>query len=295
MMHSNRCLAMVACGVAILIAAPAARGDGPCNKGYRDTTPAERATITAVLQAAKKALPPAPTGWVIVGDDQISVATNLCRDYEEAPWNYHFNRYYQRVDDQEARNKIIADAAAAAAAAQKLKQPRLDAAMARIEKISARQVALVQKSDFAGAAAINEEMAKAQADYKKIIDEGDSEEQMNASLARASRDQAININVVVNSDQVVPDASATSFALPQGARAAFQWNTTSGHNTDGHALILLGQWQRIADGSWKRVRHPEMAPTAAQVISITISADPDRLAATIASVDFNGLAAKVPH
>jgi hypothetical protein len=38
-----------------------------------------------------------------------------------------------------------------------------------------------------------------------------------------------------------------------------------------------------------------MAPTAAQVISISINADPERLAATIASIDIKGLATKVPN
>jgi hypothetical protein len=286
---------MVVCGVAILVAAPPARSDAPCAKGYRDSTPAERATMTAVLQAAKKALPPAPTGWVIVGDDQISVTTNLCRDYEDAPWSYDFNREYQRVDDQAARDKIIADAGAASNAAYELKKPRLDAIMAKMQKLTERQVALLQKNDFAGAEAMNGEKAKLEAEYKKVLDEGDSDEQFAAAAARASHDMTMNIDVAVNSNQVMPDASATSLALPPGARAAFQWNTTREQITEGHALILLGQWQRNADGSWRRVRHPEMAPTAAQVISISINADPERLAATIASIDIKGLATKVPN
>lgn len=294
-MQSGKALAAMICTMAMAMAAPTARSDSPCYKGFRDTTSAERATMTAVLQAAKKALPPAPAGWAIEGDDQVSVIKNLCRDYEAAPWNYQFNRNYRRVDDEEARNKIIVDAAAAAAAAQKLKQPRLDAAMARIEKISARQVALIQKGDFAGAEAINDEMTKAQADYQKIADEGDSQAQMDATIARASRDRAIYIVVVVNSNQEWPDASATTLVPPPGAHAAFQWNTKHEQEIDGHALILLGQWQRTAQGSWKRVRHPEMAPSAAQVISIRITADPGRLAATIASFDFKGLATKVPN
>ena len=294
-MQSKKLLAMMVCAAAALAAAPIARSDAPCNKGFRDSTPAERGTMTAVLQAAKKALPPAPAGWVIVGDDQISVTTNLCRDYEGAPWGYKFNRHYQRVDDQDARNKIIADAAAAAAAAQKLKQPQLDAIMAKQEKLVQSQIALIEKGNLAGAGAMNEEMAKLQDDYKKILDEGDSDEQMAASLAEASRDMTMYIAVGVNSNQVTPDASAKPIPLPPGARAAFRWSTTQGNMTEDHALILLGQWRSAAEGSWKRMLHPEMPPTAAQVISILITADPERLAAVIASIDVKGLATKVPN
>jgi hypothetical protein len=103
------------------------------------------------------------------------------------------------------------------------------------------------------------------------------------------------IAVGVNANSVTPDSSAKSLPLPAGARAAFRWSTTGENVNEGHALILLGQWQPTAEGSWKRVRHPEMTPTAAQVISINITADPDRLAATIASIDVKSLATRVPN
>lgn len=284
-----------ACAAAAMAFGTVARGDGVCNKGYRDSTPAERATMTGVLQAVKKALPPAPAGWVIEGDDQISVTTSLCRDYEGAPWHYEFGRSYQRIDDQEARNKILADAAAASQAALALKQPRLDAAMARMEKINAKQMALMDKGDFAGAQAMNDEAAKAQADYLKIMEEGDSQAQMDAAAAKASQDQTMYIDVVVNSNNMAPDASAKRIPLPAGALAAFRWSTTRGLVQEDHALILVGQWRGSPDGTWKRVLHPEMAPTAAQVMSIRVTADPERIAGIIAAIDTTSLAAKVPH
>ena len=287
--------AVGACAAAAMAFSTVALGDGPCNKGYRDSTPAERATLTAVLQAVKKALPPAPAGWVIEGDGQISVTTSLCRDSEGAPWDYHFSRSYQRVDDQEARNKILQDAAVASQAALALKQPRLDAAMARMQKIVAKQVALIEKRDYAGAEAMNAEVAKAQVEYQKIVEEGDSQAQMDAAVAKASRDQTMYIGVQVNSNQEAPTAEARSIPLPPGARAAFRWDTTSDKVPSENALILIGQWRSAADGVWKRVLHPAMAPTAAQVMSIRVTADPERIAGIIAAIDTASLAAKVPH
>lgn len=283
------------CAAAAMAFGVVARGDGPCNKGFRDSTPAERATQTAVLQAAKRALPPAPAGWVIVGDDQISVTTSLCRDYEAAPWSYEFNRSYQRIDDQEARNKMIADAAAISAAAQKQKQPRLDAIRAKGEVLIKKQIALIEKGDMAGATALNEEMAGLQEQSQRIMDEGDSQARMEALLARASSDQFMNITVRVNANQEVPDATAKPVPLPPGARAAFRWDTSNGQVPSENALILVGQWQSIAGGKWKRVLHPSMAPTAAQVMTISITADPERIAGIIAAIDLRTLATKVPN
>jgi hypothetical protein len=295
MMRAAVIAAVGACAAAAMAFSAAARGDSPCNKGYRDTTPAERATITAVLQAAKKALPPAPTGWVIDGDDQISVTTRLCRDYEGAPWDYHFGRSYTRVDDQAARDKIMADAAAASVAAQAKKQPRLDALMARMEKLTKTQVALIQKGDMAGATALDGEMVALQAQYQAVADEGDSQAQLEAAAAKAGRDQHMYIGVQVNSNQVKPDNDAKAVPPPAGARAAYRWSTDREGVIDDHVLMLLGQWRSSADGVWKRALHPEMAPTAAQVITIEVTADPGRIAGILGSIDVRTLATKVPN
>ena len=292
-MQVGNYLATMAYALVLAAAAPIARGDAPCNKGYRDSTAAERATMTSVLQAAKKALPPAPTGWVIVGDDEISITTNLCRDYEAAPWVYDFHRTYQRIDDQEARDKILADAAAASQAALAKKQPRLDAAMARMNGLVQKQVALLEKGDMAGAQALNGEVAKSQADYQKIMDEGDSQAQFDAAIAKASRDKTMYINVIVNSNQETTDPNAKSLPLPPGARAAFRWPSSREQYPEDHAMILLGQWQPAPDGVWKRVLHPAAAPTAAQVISISVTADPERIAGVIGAIDVKSLAAVV--
>lgn len=288
-------IATMACAAVLATLSPTSHADAPCNKGFRDSTAAERATMTAVLQAAKKALPPAPAGWVIEGDDAISITTNLCRDYEEAPWNYGFGRSFMRVDDQEARNKIMADAAAASQAALARKQPRLDAAMAKMNATVKRQVALMEKGDMNGAQALNDEVAKAQADYQAIMDEGDSQAQFDAAVAKASRDQAMSIDVTVNANQTAPDASAKRIPPPPGGLAAFRWTTERGKVSEDHALILVGPWRANPDGSWKRALHPGMAPTAAQVISIRVTADPDRIAGVIGAIDVQSLAARVPR
>lgn len=294
-MRATGIAAVSACAAAAMVFSAVARGDAPCYKGFRDSTPAERAAQTAILQAVKMALPPAPTGWVIAGDDQISITTNLCRDAEAAPWRNHFSRSYTRVDDQAARDKIMADAAAAAAAAQAKKQPRLDALMARMEKLTKTQVALIQKGDMAGATALNGQMAALQEQYQAVQDEGDSQAQLTASFAEASRDQHMHISVEVNSNQEKPDNDATVMPPPAGARAAYRWSTTQDGVTEDHALILLGQWRPMADNVWKRVLHPEMAPTATQVMTIRVTADPGRMAGVLSSIDVRTLATKVPN
>jgi hypothetical protein len=289
-MKSNRRLVLLVCSVAAVAAASIARSDGVCNAGFRDSTAAERGTMTRVLEAAKKALPPAPAGWAILGEDQVSVPSGICRDYERSPWGYSFTRYYQRVDDQEARNKIIADAAVVQAAAMKQKQPRLDAVMARMNKLSQAQAALVQKGDLERATAMNTDLAKAQEDYEKILDEGDSAQQMAAVDEKTSRDLTMTITVQVNAATEIQGIDAKRLPTPPGALAALRWNAQGRVVNEDLAVILLGQWTSSGPGRWQLLRRPNAAVHAAHVISIHIVADTNRIAQTVNSIDAKSLA-----
>jgi hypothetical protein len=280
----------LAIAVSMLVAFAAtslAHADSECAKGYRGTTPAERATMTDVLAAVKKALPAAPTGWVLLGDDKFSVPTSLCRDLEASPWYYDYTRYYQRTDDQEARQKIIADAARKAAADQKLKQPRLDAIMGKMSKLSEQQGAALQKGDAKRAEAIGADIAKLQEEYKKVSDEGDSAQQFAAAADLAGRDMAMNIAVQVNGHRATPGDGSSGLPLPPGARAAIRWTQSK---KEDEALILLGDWKPGKEGFWESSPRAKLAMSSAHAIAIYVTADATRLAPTLKSIDFSSLA-----
>lgn len=273
------------------ITATLAYADGVCNAGYRDTTAAERATMTSTLETGKKAMPPAPAGWAIVGDDQVSVPKSMCRDYERNPWNYEYTRYYQRVDDEDARNRIIADAAAANVAAMKLKQPRLDAVMARMDKLTKTYTAQAQKGETEHAAATYTELTKTQAEYETILKEGDSEQQMAAAQDKSSRDRTFNISVKINAGGETFGNNAKNLPLPPSARAASHWLANGRDPHEDRAVILVGQWTPGTEGHWQPARRAGAAVQAAHVISISVVADSERVAPTVAAIDVKGLAA----
>ncbi len=80
----------------------------------------------------------------------------------------------------------------------KLKQPRLDAVTARIQELSKKQIAFIEKNDIERATTLNEDMAKLQEEYQKILDEGGGQQQLEAAAARASKDLQMNISITVN-------------------------------------------------------------------------------------------------
>ena len=268
------------------------RADAECFRGYRDTTADERAAMTAVLQNALRALPPAPEGWVLVSDDSLYVRPSVCRDDEAEPWSVQFSRDYQRIDDLDERNKILDEAGAKMKASMQAKQPRIDAVMARVQALSAAAVAAAEKGDFAKVDALNIELEQATAEMEQIMAEGGTFEQLDAANEEASRDRSLRIAVVVNPSHESLGAGAERMSVPPSAEQAYRWRETRGDVTDETALLLFGRWQSTGD-AMAPVSRPNAAPTAAQAISVRITADETRMQSVLDAIDFEALAASL--
>ena len=279
------------CAVAAMCAATIAQADSVCVKDFRDSTPAEKARMTAILEIAKRSLPPAPAGWQIGGYEEISVIGSICRDYEAKPWSYGITRTYDRVDDREARDNKFRDAAAQANTEQAKKQPRMDAVMKKMEALSARQVALIQKGDMAGAQKLSYDMEKLQAEYQKIADEGPGEAIIAAAGKEMARDTTMSISVRVNTMAQQKPTGATNFTPPAGAAIAQRWIQAGDEakSDEGHALVMFGTWRTGPPTQWTAPARTGAVPTAAHVIAVEFTGDPARIDPMIQAIDFQGL------
>jgi hypothetical protein len=293
-MKFNGNLLAIACAALAVACTSTAHADGVCNAGYFNITAADRAVMLEVLEAGKRALPPAPEGWVLLGDDQVDPPTSLCGDVMRSPWYYQYTRHYQQVGNQAERDKIIADAGALQAAAMKQKQPRLDATMAKLEALSKRQVAFIEKGDLEHAAALNEDMAKLQDEYKAILDEGDSQQQFEAAAAKAGKDLVMTISIAVNDRRQTIDPAATNLPLPPGARAATRLTTSIRGEERASAVFLLGAWRNVAERDWQLASRTNVFTNKPHTITVRIDADPERIAPTIAAINFAALAVLLP-
>ena len=266
--------------VALVVGAAAARADYWCEKGYHDTAPADRATATHALETIRAALPATPQGWVLQGDDTISVMQNLCGDFDGLAWQYSFNREYQRVDDREARDALMNQAGEVMKADQAAKQAQLDALTKKMEALGAETAVAAQAGDFAKVDALSQQGADLGEQYQQLVDGGSAREKADALMAQASRDQIMNINVGVNGRFVPPDG-AVAYPSPAGAGPAYRWSDTRDMVSEDHVVVLFGRPppnDAVID-----------APATARALVIEITADPDRIDATVGSIDFAAL------
>jgi hypothetical protein len=261
-----------------LLGAASARADSVCEQGFRDTTPEERATVVRVLEAAKAALPAAPEGWVIGGYEQISARGTICRDAETTPWSYNVSRTYNRADNVAERERALAEQGAAMRASMAEKQPRMDALMARSQALGGELATAAEAGDQARVDAINAELETLSKQFESLMNEGDPQAQAEA-VAAALRDVEMSIAVAVNPGPS-GNADMKPMAPPAGAKQAFRWETTSDGVARAHVLVRL---ESAGQG--------DAPPAAAHAISVRAEADPARIDALVAGIDFAALAA----
>jgi len=291
-MRPSRVLVSLAVSACFTLVATDARTDEECFKGYRDITAAERAAMMHVLETALAAMPPAPAGWEVASEDALYVDPKVCRDNDSYPWRYDFDRRYRRIDDFEVRDEALGDAAARMQADMKAKQPRMDAVMARIQELSMAAVAAAEKGDYDKAEKINAEIEKASAEMEQIMAGGGTLDRMDEATDAANRDTSIYIDVEINTGHGLFGYGAERTATPPGADSAYRWTDMEGGNVNETRMILFGEWRTDGE-AFDPVFRPGAAATAAQTISITVTADESRTESVVDAIDFRKVAASV--
>jgi hypothetical protein len=100
----------------------------------------------------------------------------------------------------------------------------------------------------------------------------------------------MSIAVSVNPG-AISNAEMQPTVAPAGAQQAFRWQRTDAGVSSAHALVLLGSWRPRAEGGVESIPRAGVSSDAAHTISLHVTADPARIDALVASVDWKALAA----
>ena len=265
--------------------------DAECVKGYHDMTPEETATMTAVLESARAAVPAPPSGWInTLNDDSVSPPTSVCLDF--SPWTYSYGRNYTHAEGADDRQAVLNSAGQDYKAIMAERQPRLDALQAQMNELSQQYGEAATSGDYARLEVLQAEMERLNAESEQVMNEGDPMGAYEAATASQYLDLEMSVSVRVNPWSESPMDGAQPIEV-SGATSAWQWESgDDGQN--GNALVLFGAWGPAPSGyGLVPVGIPGAAPERPQAISVMIFAYRDRLPSMIEATDFGAIAALV--
>jgi hypothetical protein len=212
------------------------------------------------------------------------------------PWAYPFTRNYQHVDDREARDRVLAEAAADMKAQNEAKQPRSDALMAKMQSLGQELGAAAQKGDYArdgrdqqGGREGHGRISKAQ--RRRRHDRKD--ECRSRRRFKGPGDERRGQTSTPRQKSLGEGAEA--LGLPPGAQSAFRWTEERDGLPTGHALVLLGDGNRKVKVDFRARHTPASRRRPRMRISVHVQADPSRLAATVDGIDFAKIASILPQ
>jgi len=103
----------------------------------------------------------------------------------------------------------------------------------------------------------------------------------------------VTVTTVLPGGNTLPEGAVTSTEVPPGASFAFRGLTTDGGVTNGHALVLFGDWQVREGNILESGKRRGVSSAAPHAVSVTVTADPARLDTLLAAIDFEAIAALV--
>jgi hypothetical protein len=277
--------------IAAICIGTAAYADSVCEKGYRDTTAAERDTMMSALVAVKAALPQAPEGWVIGGYEELSVPQSFCRD-TSAPLGYAVTRTFNRTDDAAQREEALAAAGEALRAKQAARQPQMEAFMARLQTIGAQMGEAAQKGDTSRGEVLAREFEQVQKEFDELLASDNDDALIEQVAVATMQDITMSITVLVNPTGA-GRADMQPAALSPGAHAAYAWTESADGIETAHKLVLIGSWQPRAENGVASQLAGKSSIAAAHAVAVDVAAAPGRLESLFSSIDFNALAATI--
>ena len=80
---------------------------------------------------------------------------------------------------------------------------------------------------------------------------------------------------------------------PNGAQTALQYRQVAKEEDATIALVLFGTWRKGNDNRWLLTAMPGVRMPAPHGIAVVIRGSPERVASTLAAIDFSALAAQL--
>ncbi len=246
--------------------------------------------VVPALTVIKRALPPAPDGWVREGETVIDERSPVVSGDDLANFHFTYTVTYRRtVGVQEETAKLEAASA-------EITKRNTDAAEARLKELSKKKTETekaVKKAQQQKETGRERKLRKQLDEIKKSIDavQEDRDRRIREETdPLLVRDATMAVHVTVNEQSAeYPDLKA--FTRPKAAFALRRDGERQGASgwTEGRTVILYGDWQEVKNNSFRLRMEQRPLSSRAQSIRIAINGDRARTEQLLKKTDMRSI------
>lgn len=274
-MQKNILMLIAAAFLLAVSAAPLAAGE--TQRAGRDEKKSFAASGPEELKAVKKAMPPAPPGWVVAGETTDAPRPGTA---SAGAGNLRFTYMiaYRRVSGVLQEKKMLSDAYAESSRKHRDEvRPLIDALIKQQTRTSLALKKASRRRNRVEEERLNNELDDHGRKMQALHDEVDGRIGLDVEPYLV-RDAEASIRVDVNDDRAVVVPRGEPVSVPGAAFAFRREGERAGATTwkEGQTLVLYGQWEE-KDRVIRARPLPSSGDSKARTIKITVTGDRGRV------------------
>ncbi len=274
----------------IALAGSTAIADAVAHPATREEKDFYLSTIVPALNTVKKAMPPAPEGWIIAGETKIQTDPPDRVSADIAGFQAVYRIAYRRIvgvrEEQQRLDDLFAESSNRNREAAK---PRIDELIRQQTETSLALRKATRRRNQAEMERLNNELDENGRKMRAVHENVDRKISLDVA-PHLVKDAEASILVSLN------DASAD---LPQGEplkvpRAAYalrKEGERAGLTSwrEGKTLILFGAWEPVKEGRYRTKADPSSFPSKVRTVKIVITGDRKRAEDLIGKIDIRAI------
>jgi hypothetical protein len=269
---------IIAVLVCFSLAAPRARGDSETRLASGEEKDFYASVVVPAMTRVKKALPPAPAGWVVAGQTQVETAPLERVSGEMQSLRFAYVITYKRVEGVTEEKKKLDDAYMESLKKnEEVARPRIEELLKKQTETSLKLRTATRRKNRAEAQRLNDELDENGRTMRALHEEMDKKIAQDVEKYLI-KDAEASIRVSLN-DSSAELPQGAPFSLPGAAFALRREGERAGVTVwkEGQTVILYGGWQQERENTFRaNVAQPPFSPKA-KTVKILVTGDKRRV------------------
>ncbi len=247
-------------------------------------------TVVPALNAVRKAMPPAPAGWVVAGETKISPDPSGLAPADVAVFHVAYLITYKRVTGIKEELRRLDDRYAESSGRnQEDAKPRIDELIRQQTETSLALRKATRRKNQKDMDRLNDELDENGRKMRAVHEDVDKKIALDVEPYLVKDAEAV-VLVSLN-DAIAELPQGEPLAFPKAAHALRREGTRAGITSwrEGQTMILFGGWRLEREGRFRVQADPQPFSPKVRAVRIVVTGDRKRSDSLIGSIDLRAL------